>query len=429
MTKKFILFLVFIIAIFLAIICFPEETTTAEKALIQKSDDVVVVSNPKTPAHQMRIVFKEELTIGEVEGDDNYMFGSGISFNTDDEGNFYVADSDTHRIQKYDPEGKYLLTIGREGQGPGEFQSLSIPRFDKDNNLYITDGSNRRISLFDKDGQYLKQIRLLERYVNPYINSIDFFVADKWHMAEEGNVRKQTHLYGLFDNEFNLVVELFKDEIVTPMPTGTNASSLGDYIAKTFSIMAFRPQVFVTLANNDFIYLGLPEKYEINVYSPEGKPAKKITRDYDPLPVNEKDKESFLKIVSEQALSSPIFPDDIKKIALQKIKYPKYKPAYQSFTLMENGWLAVIVDSVEDEYTLIDIFNQEGKYIAHFKTPIPAEGILSGYLYFKNGKAYAVITEDEYWYVKRYNIELQEYKGDRWVKSSIKLNDLAKTTN
>ncbi len=429
MTNKFILFFVFICMILFAIICLPKETTTSDSPSTQKSEDVIVVSNPKTPAYQMRIVFKEELTIGEVEGDENYMFGSGISFNTDDEGNFYVTDSYNHRIQKYNPEGKYLLTIGREGQGPGEFQSLSIPRFNKDNNIYIIDWSNRRVSFFDKDGQYLNQIRLQERFVDPYINSKGFIVADKWNMAQESNVQRQTHLYGLFDNEFNIVAELFKDEIVTPMPTGKDASALGDFIAKTFSVMAFRPSVIFTLAKNDFIYLGFPEKYEIIVYSPEGKPARKITRDYDPLPVNEKDKESFLKIVSEQALSSPIFPDDIKRIALQKIKYPKYKPAYQSFTLMENGWLAVIVDSVEDEYTLIDIFDQEGKYIAHFKTSIPAEGILSSSLFFKNGKAYTVVTEDEYWFVKRYTIELQEYKGDRWVNSRIKLYVSTNTTN
>lgn len=423
MTQKIHFFLVVIVMILLAIICFPKEVANSEYPSAQKSEDVVVISNPKTPAHKMRIVFEEELTIGEFEGDENYMFGSGISLNTDDAGNFYVADSDNYRIQKYNPEGKCLLTIGREGQGPGEFRGFSLPRFDKDNHLYITDGSNRRISFFDKDGQYLRQIHVQERYNNLYINSKNFIVANKWQMAQEGNVQKQTYLYGLFDSEFNSVQELFKDEIETPMPTGRDASSLGEFIAKTFSVLAFRPQVIFTLANNDFIYLGFPDKYEIIVYSPEGKPARRITRDYDPLPVSKKDKETFLKIVNEQALSSPIFTDDIKKIALQKIKFPKYKPAYQSFTLMENGWLAVIVDSVEDEFTLIDIFDQGGKYIAQFKTTMPAEGILSSSLFFKNGKAYSVVTEDEYWFVKRYSIELQEYKGNKWVKSDINLND------
>jgi len=424
MTKKFILFLVFIIAIFLAIICFPEEPLTAENTSIQKSDDVVVISNPKTPAHQMRIVFKEELTIGEVEGDENYMFGSGISFNTDDEGNFYVADSDSHRIQKYDPEGKYLLTIGREGQGPGEFRSVSVPRFDKDKNIYITDSSNRRISFFDKEGEYLRQIRFQEIFIDSYINSKGFIVSYKGHIAREDNVQKQTLLYGLFDDKFNLVEELFKDEIKTPMPTGTDASGLADYLSNAFSIMAFRPLGRIVLADDDFIYFGYPEKYEINVYSPEGKLTRKINRDYEPIPVSEKDKEGFIELIKED-FSAPVFTEDIKERAFKKIKFPKHKAAYQSFTLMENGWLAVINNFTLDEFTLFDIFDREGKYIAHFKITeitFTFEGFLGELqFFFKNGKAYAVTDEEGYKFVKRYNIELQEYKGDRWVKSSIKL--------
>jgi len=111
-----------------------------------------------------------------------------------------------------------------------------------------------------------------------------------------------------------------------------------------------------------------------------------------------------------------LFTEDIREKAFQNVKYPKYKPAYQGFTLMENGWLAVIVDSVEDEYTLLDLFDQEGKYIAHFKTPVPAEGLLAGFLFFKNGKAYSVVTEDDYKFVKRYSIEIQEYTDGKWIR-------------
>ena len=87
---------------------------------------------------------------------------------------------------------------------------------------------------------------------------------------------------------------------------------------------------------------------------------------------------------------------------------------------MENGWLAVSVDSIENEYTLFDIFDQGGRYIAHFKTTeltLPAEGIVSEFFFFfKNGKAYAVATEDDYRFVKRYNFEIQEYKDNKWVR-------------
>jgi hypothetical protein len=55
----------------------------------QKADDVVIISNPKTPELKMRIVFEEELTIGVLEGDENYMFSNRVSFNADDEANIY----------------------------------------------------------------------------------------------------------------------------------------------------------------------------------------------------------------------------------------------------------------------------------------------------------------------------------------------------
>jgi hypothetical protein len=403
---------IFFLTIFLACYFLPKDTFSKAANPAQKSD-TLVVSNPKNPIYKnglkMRIVFEEDLTIGEIEGDDHYMFGSNIVFNTDENGNFYVSDFDNHRIQKYDPGGRYLLTIGREGQGPGEFQTLSVVRFDKDNNLYVTDGSNRRISFFNRRGEFLHQISLQERYENLYINSKDFFVANRWKLIQEGGVSRQTSLYGLFDSKFNLMAELFKDEFKSSMPSGFDESSLVNFLANLLSMTVFRPQVRYTVSSKDLIYLGYPEKYEIHIYSPEGISVKKITRDFDPIPVKEKDKKNFLDIAIN-GFSAQIFTDEIKKKAFPKIKYPKNKPAYNSFVLMENGWLAVIVESVKDEYTLFDVFDQEGKYIANFKTPIPAEGILSEFFFFKNDHAYAVVTEKDYKFVKRYTFEIQEYK-------------------
>jgi len=410
--------------IFSTISPFQKETLAEGTNIIQKSDDVVVFSNPEMPITKnglkMRIVFKEDLSIGSAEGDENYMFGESVAFNTDEDGNFYVTDSDTHRILKYNSEGKYLLSFGREGQGPGEFQSLSVTRFDKDNNLYITDLRNNRISFFDKNGKFIKQIRMSERLEEDvFINSKGFLVAKKPGMSQEGSTQKTTSILGLFDKKFKNLVEFYKDEIEMPLPTGRDVSSLGKFLANGLSIMAFRPQIIYTLANNDFIYFGYPDKYEINICSPEGKLIRKITRDYKPIQIDQKDKESFVKVAGE-SLSSPIFADDIMEIALKKIKYRKYKPAYLGFALMENGWLAVVVDTRENEYMLFDIFNKEGKYIANYKTTVPAlpiGGLFSEFqFFFKNGKAYAVEEEDGYKFVKRYNFEIQEYKDNKWVR-------------
>lgn len=416
MNNKIYSFLLSISAIFLVINYFPKETFAEDMNKIQKTDNVVVVSNPKTPVPKnglkMRLVFKEELSIGEVEGDENYMFGKGISFNTDEEGNFYVTSYDDNKILKYSPEGEYVLSIGRKGQGPGEFQSPSIVRFDKDGFLYVVDSISRRISFFNKDGKYLRQMPLVGRYPDLFsINSDGYIVARKWKMTQEAKVMKQISVFGLFDNRFETIEEFYKDEIETPLPTGRDESSLAQYVAKSISVMAFRPEAMLIQDSNDFIYFSFPFNYEIKIFSPKGKLAKIIKRECEPIRINKKDKEYFINFADEAYSAMGNLPQGIVKKALEKVKYPKHKPAFQKFTLMENGWLFVVVDSIPNEYSLIDLFDQDGKYIAQFRSTVPTERF-----FFKNGKAYAVATENDYKFVKRYNFEIQEYKDDKWVR-------------
>ena len=405
--------LVFSIGIFAALNGYSREMFTREKVEFQKPDDVITVSNPKTPESKMRIVFKEELSIGSIAGDENYMFSGMISFNTDEDGNFYVSDMDALRIQKYNPEGKYLLTIGRKGQGPGEFQSLSVARFDKDDNLYVCDVGGRRISFFSKNGEFLRQIDMPGAYENLYINSKGFMVACKYEQAPAGKVLAMVSSFELFNGEFRPFAELHKIKRELALPGSRDISSRIQAMANMINLMVYQPQQFLTVARNDFIYIGYPEKYEIDIFSPDGKRIKKIARDYEPVPVGKKDKTNFEEEISQDETITSM-PEDLREKVLQLIKYPKYKPAYQSFsliqsglnqsfTLMENDWLAVIVDSVKDEYAVFDLFDQEGRYIANFKTTIPVEG-----LFFNNGKAYAVATKEGYKFVKRYNFEVQK---------------------
>jgi len=112
------------------------------------------------------------------------MFGDYIVFNTDDEGDFYITDWDRKRIQKYSPDGEFLLTIGKRGQGPGEFGNLSIARFDSRQRLYVTDIANHRINFFDKAGNFLEQITIPDVFENLYINSKGQYISSRSRFAE-----------------------------------------------------------------------------------------------------------------------------------------------------------------------------------------------------------------------------------------------------
>jgi len=356
-----------------------------------------------------RLVFKEELSIGKKEGDEYYMFGSTVLVNADEDGNIYVSDWDKKKILKYDPAGKYALTIGREGQGPGEFQSPSIARFDNEGNIYVTDLSNRRISLFSQKGRYLRQILIPAVFEDLYITAKDSYVSSHTVPIKSDAGMAFKVVDGFFNDKFELVTDFNTREVVTKPLSGTGSTAMAKFLAGILSGIAFQPRPRHVLAADGMIYFGYPKDYAIDVYSSEGCKTRTIRRAYDPIKVKDKDKEYFVATVARPFVTRPGragSEDEVQDI-LKFIEYPDNKPAYQSFGLMENGWLIVVVDFAAGGYSLFDIFDNDGLYIGQFRAAFPAE---SGLYLFKNGKAYAVETDEEgYKFIKRYGIKVEDY--------------------
>ena len=57
--------------------------------------------------------------------DEEVLFGVITDIIADEDGNFYLLDSQLNEIQVYSPDGVYQRTIGREGEGPENFGRLS----------------------------------------------------------------------------------------------------------------------------------------------------------------------------------------------------------------------------------------------------------------------------------------------------------------
>ena len=398
--KSKILF-IHIIALSLIIILFNAcgQETSEWRGTTEKVDGVTIVKNPIEPLNpELYITFEEDLTIGEEVGNENYMFGSQILVNTDNEGNIYVTDRDRKSVRKYDPDGKFLHSFGRPGQGPGEFQDISEVRFDVEGNIYLNDVGNQRISFLKRDGNHIKGLKTPTIFERVIMNSKGFYIAMSVDNVELGKSKKWDYFYGLFDDSFKLIAEFLR------LPQETNAQyknpdSLVHVLADSLSREAFAPYVSYILGKNDSIYFGYPKNYEIRVYSSDGTLEKIIQRDFRPVEISEKHKEYFVENLSEQFLAK--IPAQEEEKVFELIKYPKYKPAYEQFTLMENGWIFVVVESVREGLKLVDIFNDDGEFLAQFETDISTDR-----LSFNNGKAYAVATIDDYKFIKRYNFEI-----------------------
>lgn len=383
----------------------------------EKQDGVTVISNPKTPRPEknipIRVVFTEELSIGAEFGEEEYMFGNRVYFNVDEDGNFYVNDWDKKCIRKYDPDGHYLLTIGGPGQGPGEFQNVWQPRFEKNGDLYVSDiVGSRRITRFDKDGIVLEVIRVPIRLSDIRINSQGFYIGYHSTMNDDS----ATTVLGLFDPEFQLLSEFHKTTRVFTSPSGRGSDSQARFLANLLDDEAFTPNMTCILADDDSVYFGYPEKYEIKIFSPKGELERIIQRDYDPIKIGKKHIEGFIRYQEDEFFRFAPYPEDVKKKALELIEYPKFKPAYDTFALMDNGWIAVVVDYIADDHTLIDLFDRQGTYISQFAANVPITN-----LFFKNGKAYVLAIENDFRYVKRYSYRVQEKRNGEWLQRGLKI--------
>lgn len=100
--------------------------------------------------------------IGDVDAaDENLAFNGPGDLVEDQEGSIYIADAGNFRIQRFDNDGNFKMSIGRKGQGPGEFGSVRSLSIDPTERLHALDGSQRRILVFSKMGRLLDTTRLL----------------------------------------------------------------------------------------------------------------------------------------------------------------------------------------------------------------------------------------------------------------------------
>jgi hypothetical protein len=89
-------------------------------------------------------------------------FYKPFDISLDSNGNVYVPDSGNHRIQKFSPDGEFLASYGRKGQGPGEFQIMGGMAIDNEGQMYVTDRSTSRLKVLSSHGDELKNLSTLK---------------------------------------------------------------------------------------------------------------------------------------------------------------------------------------------------------------------------------------------------------------------------
>jgi len=149
--------LIFTITLFSILILFNNcsQQKSQWKGSIEEVDGVTIVKNPKEPMYGEDVFsMGEDLVIGEAEGKEEYMFSQVRDIAVDTAGNIYVLDNKESNVKKFSSNGKFLKSIGKKGQGPGEMQQPSSCSISPRNEILINDiaAKDYYLYIYDMNG-------------------------------------------------------------------------------------------------------------------------------------------------------------------------------------------------------------------------------------------------------------------------------------
>lgn len=116
---------------------------------------------------------------------------SPISVALAPDGSLYVSDAGAFRVQKYDPNGKFIRSIGRQGMAPGQFSRNRGIAVDREGRLYVVDAATETVQIFSPEGRLLlyfpsaegrKDHLLLPAQITIDYDHLDFFTE---YVAED----------------------------------------------------------------------------------------------------------------------------------------------------------------------------------------------------------------------------------------------------
>ena len=335
------------------------------KGSITQENGINIVNNPKEPIYKDTIFeFVEELSIGQNKEDNNYQFSTVYSLAVDLDENIYILDFKECCIKKFSKNGDHIMTIGRKGNGPGEFTypaTISIV----DDIILIEDLVVRKISFFRTNGDFIRMISTAEYlFMGVKINQRKNIVARNSLEVPDGRL----WTIKLFDVNFTHKKDLY--EALMPK---------NNFIEKRRLVAYF---------SEDTTLAGYSDKYEINVFDSDGSLKKIIKREYDPVKSTDKDLDFYIEYRGYDSS------------AKNKRTLPKYLNSFVSFSSDDVGNIFVQTNRNHPYSKLqsYDIFNASGKYIARMDLS------MKPYIW-KNKKLYTIETNDDgFPIIKRYKV-------------------------
>lgn len=325
---------------------------------------VSVVAADLAPLSQIyasgKIRFAKDFVLNDDAMPADVFFESPSTLTCDPAGNIYVADSGAKNIKKFDAQGRFLKTIGREGQGPGEFGGLYYSTFAKDH-LVVWDSGNRRLCAFTADGEFVTSTGI--SYETGSVRRLRGLPSGEVLVEMEKTYRREP------EKPQDCKIDLYSKDLKFVRTIYTRSLWRKKYIrTKEYGISTlffpYSADVQWEVTPDGRIVIGYSGNYELEIFDRTGKRVAAVSHKSEPVSVTEKDKSAYFDSVAfyrmGEKLKEP--PEYITKFT----EFPKHKPVYKNILVDEDGniWIVLNRERQDDRGKVFEVFDPEGRFLS-----------------------------------------------------------------
>lgn len=281
---------------------------------------------------------------------------SGIA--VDSANKMYVLDGFGRRVHVFDADGSHLRSIGRRGEGPGEFVLPQTIAIGPENTVWVGDVMLRRMSVFNgADGELLDAHSAT--WVGSTLRGLPFGPDGKYTGWIVRFPLEDSHGSLEIREDYPVNIDFVSGEADTfpPFVQDGGLKRFGD------ALSPYAPTSYLHLDGLGDFWFSDKHQYRLYRRTLSGDTTLSVGLDESPVPVDEED---FAALRRSMRNASP--PEIEKWVAA--LEKTKTKPMFSGFLSDGHGHTYVFPQTISAPAgTAVDVFRHTGQYLGRMAFP------------------------------------------------------------
>jgi hypothetical protein len=302
-----------VVLIFVSAACAGDAPASSSVEVIDSAGvRIVVNAAPDTAGPIFRLSAQPIASIGVTEGAPEYQLYRASGGRRLSDGTIVFANGGTQEVRFYDAQGTHIRSVGREGEGPGEFMSLSLAGVFADDSILVGDSRLRRYSVMDRAGAFVRSFPIPDTFPSFPPTTVGVLPDGSQVVTTAGNVptgpEDLASLKGLVRRP---------DVVYTISPDGATVTRIGEApggevfflggaMGPSSMGVIFGRNAYATAAG-DRVVIATNDEYSLPVYDTRGQLLHVVRQTRAPVPVQPGDFERALPpFLKPDAPSTPM---------------------------------------------------------------------------------------------------------------------------